>query len=285
MKRWKIAAAILAAMLLFAACGARQGEPLEHTEQPEQHTEQPEQHTEQPEQHTEQPEQHTEQEQTGVPAENVPREMLPGLNSAALADTMTEEDYEAFAAYLLVLEGKEGFRWVAGPYDGYPDYNWEPFEANLEEFCRRLWEGAEPERIPETLTLDRLSLCDIDRDGGAELALLFQDRAYHYLILSRKDGGCCGTSFSVRWFMNLQTNGVYVGSGGAGSSAYYRMTFRDGVFRGEELGHSEEWAAGSEYVLDGKPVTEADFDAWLAENLPGEVVWYAPDGSVIPENE
>ncbi len=265
MKRRKLAAAILAVLLLLAACGTRQ----EAEELPEK---------------TEQPVQ-TEQEETDAPVEDIPREMLPGLNDAAFADTMPEEDYEAFAAYLPVLKGEDTFRWVAGPYDGYPDQNWEAFDADMTEFHRRLWEGAEPERIPETLTLDRLALCDIDGDGGAELVLLFRDRAYHYLVLSLKGGRCYGTSFSVRWFMMLQTNGIYVGSGGAGSSAYYRMTFREEVFRGEELGHSEEWAAGSEYVLDGEPVTATDFNAWLAENLPGEVRWYAPDGSAIPENE
>ena len=42
--------------------------------------------------------------------------------------------------------------------------------------------------------------------------------------------------------------------------------------------------SGSEYKLDGEIVTKETFDAWQAEHLPGEVTWYAPDGSVIPEN-
>ena len=62
------------------------------------------------------------------------------------------------------------------------------------------------------------------------------------------------------------------------------MSFRDGVFEQQELGHREEWATGGEYELGGEAVAKVDFDAWLAENLAAGVTWYAPDGTVIPEN-
>ena len=211
-------------------------------------------------------------------------EMLPGLDAAALRNTLPEADYAAFAAYLPVLEGTETFRWVAGPYDGYPGYNWESFDAGMKEVRDRFWEGFEIDP-PDALTLDRLAVQDLDGDGAMEMALLFQDGAYRYLVLRMEDEDCCGTSFGVRWFEGLQTNGVYWGSGGAGSSTYYRMTFRDGVFQQQELGSREEWAAGSEYKLGGELVTKERFDAWRAEHLPGEVTWYGPDGSVIPENQ
>ena len=211
-------------------------------------------------------------------------EMLPALDVAALKSTMSEEDYAALGAYLPVLEGGRTFRWVAGPYNGYPDYDWEPFDADLAEVRDRLWDGFEIDRLPETLTLDRLAVQDVDGDGVMELALLFRDGAYQYLVLHMEDEDCYGTFLGVRWFEGLQTNGVYWGSGGAGSSTYYRMAFRDGIFLQQELGSREEWGTGSEYKLDGEIVTKETFDAWQAEHLPGEVTWYAPDGSVIPEN-
>ena len=62
------------------------------------------------------------------------------------------------------------------------------------------------------------------------------------------------------------------------------MSFRDGVFEQQVLGHREEWATGGEYELGGEAVAKVDFDAWLAENLAAGVTWYAPDGTVIPEN-
>ena len=212
-------------------------------------------------------------------------DMLPGLDAAAFQNTMPEADYAAFAAYIPVLKGEQTFRWVAGPYDGYPDYDWEPFDADMAEVRDRLWDGFEIDQPPETLTLDRLAVQDVDGDGTMELVLLFQDGAYQYLVLHMEGEDFCGTSFGVRWFMSLRENGIYEGSGGAGSSTYYRVAFRDGIFQQQELGSREEWATGSAYTLDGETVSRETFDAWRAEHLAEEVTWYAPDGSVIPENQ
>jgi len=226
-------------------------------------------------------------EQTEADGEtDTPQEMLPGLvDAVALKNTMPEEDYAAFEAYFPVLEGEKTFRWVAGPYDGYPDYDWEPFDADMAEVRDRLWAGFEIDQPPETLMLDRLAVRDIDSDGVAELILLFQDGAYQYLVLHMEGSDCYGTTFGVRWFMSLRENGIYEGSGGAGSSTYCRMSFRDGIFQQQELGSREEWATGSEYKLDGEQVSKERFDAWKEEHLVNEVIWYAPNGSVIPKNE
>lgn len=256
----KVTVGFLLAACLLTACGAR----------------------------TEQPPAPAPEESAETPApEETPRDMLPGLDAAALKDTMPEEDYEAFAAYLPVLRGEQTFRWVAGPYDGYPDYDWEPFDADMAAVRDQLWSGyiTDPEELPETLTLDRLAVQDMDGDGTAELVLLFQDGAYNYLVLHREEDDVYGTSLYVRWFEGLQKNGVYWGAGGAGDSTYYRMSFRDGRFEQEELAHEVEWANGRTCTLGGETVTEADFDAWYTENMVGDVTWYAPGGSVIPENQ
>ena len=217
----------------------------------------------------------------GAPADQEPVavDLLPDLD---VEETdMSPEDYQAFSRYLPVLRGEETFRWVQGPYDD-TESSWEPFDADMAVFRDRLWSDLE-QTPPETLTLDRLAVADLDGDGGAELALLFQDRGYHYLLLRSGEEGICGTSLPIRWFEDLQTNGVYIGSGGAGSSWYHRMTFQDGVFVQQELGHREEWGDGGTYELDGRAVTQADFDAWLEEEMSGSVTWHAPDGAKIPE--
>ena len=222
---------------------------------------------------------------TEAPApEEATQDMLPGLDVSTLKETMPEGDYGAFEAYLPVLRGEQTFRWVAGPYDGYPDYDWEPFDADMTAVRDQLWHGFEKEP-PEALTLDRLAVQDIDSDGTAELVLLFQDGAYNYLVLHREEDAVYGTSLYVRWFEGLQKNGVYWGAGGAGDSTYYRMAFRDGRFEQEELGRKVEWTGGCECTLDGQKVTREAFDVWLAENVAGDVTWYAPDGTVIPENQ
>ena len=256
-----LAAALVTAFLL-TACGAR----TEETPAPA----------------PAEPEEMPASEESQAPGE-APRDMLPDLDVSALKATMPEADYEAFTAYLPVLRGEQTFRWVAGPYDGYPDYNWEPFDADMTAVRDQLWRGFEKEP-PETLALDRLAVQDIDGDGTAELVLLFQDGAYNYLVLHREEDAVYGTRLYVRWFEGLQKNGVYIGAAGAGDSTYLRMAFRNGRFEQEELAHRLEWGTGYNYTLGGEEVTKAAFDAWYAETMVGYVTWSAPGGAVIPEN-
>lgn len=256
-----LAAALVTAFLL-TACGAR----TEETPAPA----------------PAEPEEMLASEESQAPGE-APRDMLPDLDVSALKATMPEADYEAFTDYLPVLRGEQTFRWVAGPYDGYPDYDWEPFDADMTAVRDQLWRGFEKEP-PETLALDRLAVQDIDGDGTAELVLLFQDGAYNYLVLHREEDAVYGTRLYVRWFEGLQKNGVYIGAAGAGDSTYLRMAFRNGRFEQQELAHRLEWGTGYNYTLGGEEVTKAAFDAWYAETMVGDVTWYAPGGAVIPEN-
>ena len=256
--------ALLLALCLLTACGAGAPETPDPVPEGPAETQVPE--------------------ETPVPAEPS-ADLLPGLDDAALRDTMPEEDYQAFEGFLPVLRGEETFRWVETDRS-YADYDpdWEPFDADMAAVRDKLWDGFGGE-TPETLTSGRLAVQDIDGDGTAELVLLLQDGAYNYLILRREGETVYGTVLYVRWFEGLQKNGVYWGSGGAGDSTYYRMAFRNGRFEEQELAHRLEWATGSEYTVDGNQVTKEAFDAWYGENLVGDVTWYAPGGSVIPEGQ
>ena len=144
----------------------------------------------------------------------------------------------------------------------------------------RYWSDSEAENPPETLTLDRLAVADIVGGEEPELVLLLQDRGYNYLVFHRESGEVCGTSFSVRWLMDLQKSGIYMGSGGADVSYYYQLSFHDGRFWGEALGEK----VVDRCQLNGMEVSEADFNTWYEENMTNDVTWYASDGAVIPEN-
>lgn len=253
-----------AALLLLTACGAQTERAADAQETPVVETE------------SEPADGGADTPQAREPAGN----LLPDLDISAVSAAMPEEERAAFEMYLPVLRGEETFRWVAGPYDGYPDYDWEPFDADMAAVLEKLSIG-EP---PEALTLDRLAVQDIDGDGGAELVLLFQDGAYNYLVLHWEEGTVYGTSLYVRWFEGLQTNGVYTGAGGAGYSTYYQISFQNGIFEQRELGRKIDDAYVCYRELDGREVTAETFDAWYAENMVGDVTWYAPDGAVIPEN-
>ena len=203
--------------------------------------------------------------ETVPPVSTEPRNMLPGLDVSGL---------------LPVLTGEETFRWVAGPYDGHPDGDWEPFDADMAAVYDRFWGHDDVEDPPGTLTLDRLAVADIVGDAEPELVLLFQDRAYNYLVFHREDGVIYGTSFYIRWFESLQETGIYMGSGGADVSYYHQLFFHDGRFWDEQLGEK----IGDNCELNGREVSEAEFDAWYAANMTSDVTWYSPDGAVIPEN-
>ena len=144
----------------------------------------------------------------------------------------------------------------------------------------RFWGHDDVEDPPGTLTLDRLAVADIVSDAEPELVLLFQDRAYNYLVFHREDGVIYGTSFYIRWFESLQETGIYMGSGGADVSYYHQLFFHDGRFWDEQLGEK----IGDDCELNGREVSEAEFDAWYAANMTSDVTWYSPDGAVIPEN-
>ena len=209
-----------------------------------------------------------------------PRNLLPGLDVSGLETSMPEADFAAFQAYLPVLTGEESFHWVAGPYDGHPDGDWEPFDADMAAVYDRFWGHDDVEDPPGTLTLDRLAVADIVGDAEPELVLLLQDRGYQFLVFHREDGEVYGMSFVYRRFESLQKTGVYMGSGGVSASYYYQLSFHDGRFWGEQLGEK----IGDDCVLNGRKVGEAEFDAWYAANMTSDVTWYSPDGAVIPEN-
>lgn len=206
--------------------------------------------------------------------------LLPDLDVSGLEETMPETDFAAFQAYLPVLTGEGTFHWVAGPCDGYPDGDWESFDADMAAVHDRYWGGSEAEDPPETLKLDRLAVADIVGDKEPELVLLLQDRAYNYLVFHQENGEVYGTSFYVRWLIDLQKSGIYMGSGGADVSYYYQMSFHDGRFWEEALGEK----VGDRRQLNGQEVSEADFNTWYEENMSNDVTWYASDGAVIPEN-
>ena len=210
------------------------------------------------------------------PAPPAPEDAVPGETAAsplpdlsALAAEMPSEDYAVLESYLPVLTGEAAFCWTAGPYRGY-DEAWEPRDVTLAEFHDVLWEDNGPGT--DALELDSLAVADVVQSGSRDLVLLVRDAGYNYLVLHREGDAVYGTDLSVRWFMDLQENGMYVGSGGADDHTYCHMSFEDGRFAGQELAR----AAGGAYEIGGRSVAEEEFAAWEFETMVGGVTWYAP---------
>ena len=215
--------------------------------------------------------------------------LLASVDFSALRDTMTPEEWEGLSRYLPVLEEDAVFHWINGvelaedaPYHRTSE-GVQTETVTLAEFhkARWAWNG----EAPEKLVLNRLAVQDVDGDGVPELALLFEELGWYYLVFHQEGETFYAVEFPIRWFEDLRQNGVYLGSGGAGDSTYYQMTFRGGRFEQAELAHRVEWANGCTCTLAGETVTEADFDAWLAETMVDGVTWYGPDGFALPENQ
>lgn len=280
MKKRKIgntAVSLLLAVCFLTACGAQTApspaaSPSESATSPEQAEEVPEV---------------TESAESAESAES--GENPIGVDWSAFQSTMTPEEWDGLSLYLPVLEEDAVFHWINGtelaedaPYHRTSE-GVQTETVTLAEFhkARWAWNG----EAPEKLVLNRLAVQDVDGDGVPELALLFEELGWYYLIFHQEGETFYAVEFPIRWFEDLRQNGVYLGSGGASSSWYYRMSFGGGVFEQQELGHREEWATGGEYELGGEEVTKADFDAWLAETMAGSVAWYGPDGAAIPANQ
>ena len=70
-----------------------------------------------------------------------------------------------------------------------------------------------------------------------------------------------GLSLGERSFLDLQSSGVFEGSGGAVVHYYHRLTFRDGALALEELGSQVDDVC----TIAGETVSQVEFDQWLAE--------------------
>ena len=204
-------------------------------------------------------------ETSGWPGEDVP---LSQVDFSSYERELTPEDWEALSAFFPVLTEGESFLAAPCPESGKTA---EATEAlRLETFFPST--VSEAAQNPEEYSLASFSLCDLDGDGNLELILWSNDWGGWYLALFRGQNGFYGTYMPVRWFEMLQTNGVFVGSGGAATSYYQRLFFENGIFRAELLGNTD-W--GPYYAIAGQEVTEAEFSAWLEELLSGDAVWYA----------
>lgn len=210
-----------------------------------------------------------------VPSDDGKARLTMDLSNLEMA--MPPENYQALTGYFPVLQEGLTFHWTSGPFrsDG-----WAEQEVTLAAFRDRLWDEVSGE--PETMALDSLTVLDLDGDGVLELILQFQDIGGHDLILHRKGNDFYGTDLPIRWFEGLQQNGVYIASGGAATNWYYTLSFQDGRFLQQELGHMAEitdsdGAYAVEYVIAGEPVTQEVFQAWEAEIMPADAVWYVPE--------
>lgn len=134
-------------------------------------------------------------------------------------------------------------------------------EETFEDFCESISEAGEPE-------IKRVTYVDLDGQNGKELILDLGTNAGVYLILSHIDGKYYGNMTTTRCFEELQNDGTYRGSGGAGDSYYMRATISTESYTEEYIAEYHDGV----FTVDGEEVD--DYEGWLSENFSDPAYWW-----------
>ena len=175
------------------------------------------------------------------------------LDLETLERTMSEDRYAALTGFLPVLEEGAPLSLAWGETEAPEDTT----VAGYLDFFRRSWDG----EGEAPLAVDYVMAEDLTGDGQLELILHFPDFGGNFLILHREGDAFHGLSLGERSFLDLQSSGVFEGSGGAAVHYYHRLTFRDGALAVENLGSQVDDVC----TIAGETVSQAEFDQWLAE--------------------
>ena len=175
------------------------------------------------------------------------------LDLETLERTMSEDRYAALTGFLPVLEEGAPLSLAWGETEAPEDTT----VAGYLDFFRRSWDG----EGEAPLAVDYVMAEDLTGDGQLELILHFPDFGGNFLILHREGDAFHGLSLGERSFLDLQSSGVFEGSGGAVVHYYHRLTFRDGALAVENLGSQVDGVC----TIAGETVSQAEFDQWLAE--------------------
>lgn len=167
---------------------------------------------------------------------------LTSLDFTQFKSPMSSEDYVALESYFPIFNEELNFKFQNG-WDAAKNR-----ETNLNE-------------LRELSTLAKLrmfTIFDLDNDGVKEFILCF-DNAGGQLIFHKENDNYFAIELPYRGFKMLQINGVYNSSGGAACSHYSKLSFENGEFVEQELGHACIYE--DEICLaNGNAVSEEEFE-------------------------
>ncbi|MCH5345266.1 MAG: hypothetical protein J1E64_14640 [Acetatifactor sp.] len=185
------------------------------------------------------------------------------VDFASYQNEMSGENWQALSSFFpVLLEGKT-FMAEHCPYPGGYTDDFAEYSIN------NLYASWFPE-YPAEFILDRFVLCDLTGDGQKELIVYSDFSIGLYCIFHKEGDDFYAVYMPVRWFEDLQTNGIYVGSGGAATSYFRCLHFLRDVFWEEELA-MYDWDYNE---IGGEEVSEAEMGAWIDEMMVGEAIWY-----------
>lgn len=200
-----------------------------------------------------------------------PAQYLKEMDWTDIGRRITEDEYQTLQIYLPVLNGEE-FTWIYRSGEGEePDtYIHNKKQVTIREMLADQM-GVQGIEAVEPL-VDSICFVDVFQSGSESMVLLFRNQAWNWLILHEEDGVIYGIDMPVRWFGEVQKDGLYVSSGGADTSYYYRMQFVNGDYIEELVGT----VICDELIIDGVKKSDGEYEAWKKENLKEAAKVYTP---------
>lgn len=173
--------------------------------------------------------------------------ILSGCGKFGLSDKATLDNNIAKECYEKILKSEQAF---------YSDVN----EANtvLSDYNKKV---------------SQYSFVDMDADNIDELAIMFEDGS---ILLIKKDGAdVIGFNFGVRGMTQIYTDGSFLWNQDSGNCyGCSKLEFADKTYTTVELWRVENDAPDqSTYYINGKAVTEKEFDAFTKKSSQTSTQW------------
>lgn len=210
---------------------------------------------------------------------------ITDLDLSSYEGELSDAEWEALRGFFPVLNNEVPMLAAHLPFE-------ESVTPTEEVFFYDIFDVYAPtaELLPEWHQMMSFTLTPIVGEEP-DLTLAMNEPMGWYLLIHREGEQFYAVYMPIRRF-DLQTDGLYMGSGGAAVAYYHRLHFANGTFTEELLANTDwgEWDEEGHYLgyfaIGGEEVTEAEFDAWREETLSGDAVWYpARQASVSADRE
>ena len=181
------------------------------------------------------------------------------IDWAYYEEKLNKDDQEAFQMYLPILEKSDEFFC----------FDWLDSEVNINEYLDSIESSNEPE-------IAGVAMVDFDNNNVKELVIHFYEGGGNYLIITNDDGEFYGTNLGERFLEELQEDGKYMSSGGAGDLYFYTLqlgkngaqTTLFGELHGEE---SEDGTYGDKLEVNGQIIDNAQ--EWIDTTFSNPANW------------
>ena len=203
------------------------------------------------------------------------------LDYDSFQSRMTDKEWEGFQQYFPVLKENVEFHYAdfgvelnrngeslkEGEYHLFNSYISDEV-MDIDHFAE-MWSD-------DVWKIEDIRILDLDGDGIQELIIQWTPVG-EILVLHREKDEFYAWGATYRAFEGLQTNGVYIGSGGAGANRWKRIQFDNGSWLEETL-FEEDWG---KYYVNGEPVDEDTFLKQVDFYETDEVTRYEPKQNAV----